>query len=197
MEEIKTAFEIAMEKAAEIGEPTKEEREKIKAQERLNSILARFNKEEIDANELWKLLKEEGKEEIFKEAQKRLIESLRLKDSLHETQRKREGILAIETLKEDKKIPEVEALLNTLQEIQKRYDEEMKMAYNNFRIQVERNPELRIREIQQQDTKIVVQLSVEDAIEQLPEWRYFLSELNTRYESKFQEILNRLLEVIK
>jgi O-phosphoseryl-tRNA(Cys) synthetase len=75
MEEIKSALEIAMEKAAEIGGLTAEEKERMKDQEKLNSVLAEFNKGEIDATELWKVLKGEGKPYLLGEAQIKLIES--------------------------------------------------------------------------------------------------------------------------
>ncbi len=197
MEEIKTAHEIAMEKVAEIGELTAEEKEKMKDQEKLTSVLAKFNKGEIDATGLWKVLKEEGRPSLLGEAQLKLIDSLKLKDSPSEFQRKREGILAIETLKDEQNTPEVELNLNSLQGIQKKYDEEIKRAYDNFKLQVERNPELRTRKIRQEDTTVIVQLSPEEAVEQLPEWKNFLSEHNRKYEQEFEKAIKRLRSIIK
>jgi hypothetical protein len=192
MEEIKSALEIAMEKAAGIGGLTAEEKERMRDQEKLNSVLAEFNKGEIDATELWNVLKEEGKPYLLGEAQIKLIDSLKLRDSQSEFQRKREGILAVETLKDDQNTPEVELNLDSLQGIQKRYDEEMKRAYNDLKLRVERNPELRTRRIQQGDAVVIVQLSPEEAVEHLPEWKDFLLEHNRRYGQEFEKAIKRL-----
>ncbi|MER3448166.1 MAG: hypothetical protein C4291_15700 [Candidatus Dadabacteria bacterium] len=197
MEEIKSALEIAMEKAAEIGGLTAEEKEKMKDQEKLTSLLAEFNKGEIDATELWKVLKEEGKPYLLGEAQLKLIDSLKLKDSQSEFQRKREGILAVETLKDEQNTPEVELNLDFLQSIQKRYDEEMKKAYNDFKLRVEKDPELRTRKIQQGDTVVIIQLPLEEAVEHLPEWKDFLLEHNRKYEQEFEKTIKKLRNVIK
>lgn len=197
MEEIKSALEIAMEKAAEIGGLTAEEKEKMKDQEKLTSLLAEFNKGEIDATELWKVLKEEGKPYLLGEAQLKLIDSLKLKDSQSEFQRKREGILAVETLKDEQNTPEVELNLDFLQSIQKRYDEEMKRAYNDFKLRVEKDPELRTRKIQQGDTVVIIQLPLEEAVEHLPEWKDFLLEHNRKYEQEFEKTIKKLRNVIK
>lgn len=197
MEEIKTALEIAMEKVAEIGGLTAEEKEKIKDQEKLTSILAKFNKGEIDATELWRILREEVKPYLLEQAQLKLIDSLKLRDSSSEFQRKREGILAVETLKSEQNISEIELNLNSLQDIQRRYDEELKRTYDNFRFQVERNPELGTRRIRQGDTTVIVQLSPEEAVEQLPEWKNFLSEHNRKYGQEFEKVIERLRGIIK
>jgi hypothetical protein len=186
MEEIKTALEIAMEKVAEIGGLTAEEKEKIKDQEKLTSILAKFNKGEIDATELWRILREEGKPYLLEQAQLKLIDSLKLRDSSSEFQ-----------LKSEQKISEVELNLNSLQDIQRRYDEELKRTYDNFRFQVERNPELGTRRIRQGDTTVIVQLSPEEAVEQLPEWKNFLSEHNRKYGQEFEKVIERLRGIIK
>jgi hypothetical protein len=197
MDEIKTALEIAMEKSAEIGGLTAEEKEKMKDTEKLNSVLAEFNKGDIDATELWKVLKQEGRPYLLGEAQLKLIDSLKSKDSQSEFQRKRDGILAVETLKDEQKTPEVELNLNSLQSIQKEHEEEMKRAYNDFKLRVEKDPELRTRKIRQKDTIVIVQLSLEEAVEQLPEWKDFLSEHNRKYEQEFDKAIKRLVSIIQ
>jgi DUF917 family protein len=197
MEDIKTALEIAMEKAAEIGGITAEEKQKMKGQEKLASILAEFNKGEIDATGLWKVLKEEGRTYLLGEAQLKLIDSLKLKDSQSEFQRKREGILAVETLKDEQKTLEIELNLNSLQDIRKRYDEEMNRAHKDFKLRVERNPELRTRKIRQGDNVVIVQLPSEEAVEQLPEWKDFLSGHKRKYDQEFEKAIKRLKSIIK
>jgi hypothetical protein len=197
MEEIKTALEIAMEKVAEIGGLTSEEKEKMKNQEKLISILAEFNKGEIDATGLWKVLKEEGRPYLLGEAELMLIDSLKLKDSPSEFQRKREGILAVETLKAEQKTSEVELNLNSLQSIQREHEEEMKRAYSNFKLRVEKDSALRTRKIKKGDTVVIVQLSPEEAVEQLPEWKNFLSEHKRKHEQEFEKAITKLRNIVK
>jgi hypothetical protein len=169
----------------------------MKDQEKLISILAEFNKGEIDATGLWKVLKEEGRPYPLGEAQLKLIDSLKLKDSPSEFQRKREGILAIETLKDEQKTSEVELNLNSLQSIQKKYDEEMKRVYNDFKLQVQKDSALRTRKIKRGDAVVIVQLSPEEAVEQLSEWKNFLSEHNRKYEQEFEKAITRLRNIVK
>jgi hypothetical protein len=77
MEKVKSAFEKAMEKLAEIGELTPKEKEKIKDQEKLKSLLAEFYKGQLDRDGLWQRLK--GSSTSFlKKAQQNLIDSMRL-----------------------------------------------------------------------------------------------------------------------
>lgn len=197
MDEIKTALQIAMEKSAEIGGLTAEEKEKMKDQEKLMYILAEFNKSEIDATGLWKVLKEEGRPYLLGEAQLKLIDSLKLKDSPSEFQRKREGILAVETLKDVQNTSEVELNLNSLQSIQKKHDEEMKRVYNDFKLQVEKDSALRTRKIKKGDAVVIVQLSPEEAVEQFPEWKIFLSEHNRKHEQEFEKAITRLRNILK
>jgi hypothetical protein len=126
-----------------------------------------------------------------------LIDSLKLKDSPSEFQIKREGILAVETLKDEQNTSEVELNLNSLQSIQKKHDEEMKRVYNDFKLQVEKDSALRTRKIKKGDAVVIVQLSPEEAVEQLSEWKNFLSEHNRKYEQEFEKAIRRLRSIIK
>ncbi len=126
-----------------------------------------------------------------------MIDSLKLKDSPSEFQIKREGILAVETLKDEQNTFEVELNLNSLQSIQKKHDEEMKRVCNDFKLQVEKDSALRTRKIKKGDAVVIVQLSPEEAVEQLSEWKNFLSEHNRKYEQEFEKAIRRLRSIIK
>jgi len=160
---------IARERLARIGESSQEEKERMVDSERVNSLLSEFYQGQIDPESLWKRLKEEGRPSLLREAQIRLIDSLSLGSTPAELQRRREGILAIETLKEEQNTSIVELNLNLMEDLQKRY-----------RAEVEH-----------------VQLTVDEAIKQLPQWKDFLSNHERRYSQEFAKVMDKLKRELK
>jgi len=183
---------IARERLAKIGELTNEERERMIDSEKVTSLLSDFYQGQINPESLWKRLKEEGKPSLLKEAQVRLVDSLSFGVPPAELQRKREGILAIETLKEEQNTAVIELNLNRLEELQKRYRAEIDQAYNGIRAEVEKDPRLRMKQVQQGQNTMVVQLSVDEAIKQLPQWQDFLSSQGKRYSQEFASTKEKL-----
>ena len=183
---------LARERLAKIGELTPEEKEKMVDSEKVDSLLSEFYLSQIDSDSLWKRLKEEGKPSLLREAQMRLIDSLSFGSTPVELQRKRDGILAIETLKEEQNTSIVELNLNLVEDLQKRYRAEMEQAYNGIRTEVERNPQLRVKQVQQGQSTMLVQLSVDEAIKQLPQWQDFLSNQEKRYSQEFAKLTEKL-----
>jgi len=183
---------LARERLAKIGELTPEEKEKMVDSEKVDSLLSEFYLGQIDSDSLWKKLKEEGKPSLLREAQMRLIDSLSFGSTIVELQRKRDGILAIETLKEEQNTSIVELNLNLVEDLQKRYRAEMEQAYNGIRTEVERNPQLRVKQVQQEQSTMLVELSVDEAIKQLPQWQDFLSNQEKRYSQEFAKLTEKL-----
>jgi len=188
---------IARERLARIGGLTQEEKERMVDSEKVNSLLSEFYQGQIDPESLWKRLKEEGKPSLLREAQVRLIDSLSFESTPAELQRKRDGILAIETLKEEQNTSIIELNLNLMEDLQKRYRAEIEQAYNGIRAEVERNPQLRVKQVQQGQNTMVVQLSVDEAIKQLPQWRDFLSDQEKRYNQEFAKVMEKLKKELK
>ena len=191
MGKVKSAFEKAMEKAAGIGELTPEEKEKIKDQEKVKSILAEFYKGQIDRDGLWQRLKG-VKPYILKEAQQHIVDSLGLGSTPEELQLRKDGILAIENLKEKKHIPAVEQTLNSIKALQKEYSEGKERAAEELKTAVERNPQLRVQPVRTPDGRTVYQasLSVDEAVQaRLSE---FLSEHEMRYSQQFNGLIEKL-----
>ena len=188
---------IARERLAKIGELTQEEKERMVDSEKVNSLLSEFYQGQIAPENLWKRLKEEGKPSLLREAQRRLIDSLSFGSTPSELQRKRDGILAIETLKEEQNTPVVELNLNLMEDLQKRYRAEIEQAYNGIRAEVARNPQLRVKQVQQGQNTMVVQLSVDEAIKQLPQWQDFLSDQEKRYSQEFAKVMEKLKRELK
>ena len=191
MGKVKSAFEKAMEKAAGIGELTPEEKERIKDQEKVKSILAEFYKGQIDRDGLWQKLK--GVKPFFlKEAQQHIVDSLGLGSIPEEFQLRKDGILAIENLKEKKHVPAVEQTLNSIKTLQKEYQEGKERAVDELRAAVESNPQLRLQPMRTQDGRTVYQaaVSVDEAVQaRLSE---FLSEHEMRHSQQFNRMIEKL-----
>jgi hypothetical protein len=183
---------IARERLAKIGEFTQEEKDKLVDSEKVNSLLSEFYQGQIDPESLWKRLREEGKPSLLREAQMRMIDSLSFGSTPVELQRKKDGILAIETLKEEQNTSIVELNLSLIEDLQKRYRAEIEQAYNSIRAEVEGNPQLRLKQVQQGQNTMIVQLSVDEAIKQLPQWRDFLSDQEKRYSQEFAKVVEKL-----
>ena len=188
---------IARERLAKVGELTQEEKEKMVDSEKVNSLLSEFYQGQIDPESLWKRLKEEGKPFLLREAQMKLVDSLSFGSTPAELQKKRDGILAIETLKQEQNTSIVELNLNLIEELQKKYRAEIEQAYNGIKAQVEGNPQLRVKQVQQGQNTMIVQLSVDEAIKQLPQWRDFLSSQEKRYNQEFTKVIEKLKRELK
>jgi hypothetical protein len=188
---------IARERLAKIGELTREEKEKMIDSEKVNSLLSEFYQGQIAPESLWRRLKEEGKPSLLREAQVRLVDSLSFGSTPAELQRERDGILAIETLKKEQNTSIVELNLNLMEDLQKRYSAEIEQAYNSIRAEVEGNPRLRLKQVQQGQNTTVVQLTVDEAIKQIPQWRDFLANQEKIYSQEFARVREKLKNELK
>jgi hypothetical protein len=188
---VKSAFEKAMEKAAQIGELTPEEKERIKDQEKIKSILTEFYKGQIDRDMLWQKLKE-SKPSLLKEAQQNLIDSLGLGSTPEEFQQRKEGILAIETLKPKQNVPTIEHTMNSIKVLQKEYQDGKDKAEEELREAIEQNPQLRLRPVRTPDGRTALQAaySVDEAVQaRLSE---FMSQHEENYSLKFVRLIEKL-----
>ena len=192
MGKVKSAFEKAMEKAAAIGELTPEEKERIRNQEKIKSILTEFYKGQIDRDGLWQKLKG-SKPSLLKEAQQYLVDSLGLGSTPEEFQQRKEGILAIETLKVKQNVPAIEQTLNSVKVLQKEYQDGKDKAEEELREAIEQNPQLRLRPVRTPDGRTVLQAaySVDEAVQAR------LSEFMSQHEEKYSQKFVKLIEKLK
>lgn len=195
MGKVKSAFEKAMEKVAEIGDLTPEEKEKIKDEEKLRSLMAGFYKGELDRDGLWQKLRG-SKPSLLKEAQLNFIDSLGLGSTPEEFQRRKDGILAVETLKQRQGTSSIEHTLNGIEILRAEYQEGKERARQELRVAVESDPQLRLQQVKTPDGRIVrAALSVDEAVQvRLAE---FLSEHEERHSMKFARLIEKLKKEIK
>jgi hypothetical protein len=196
MAKVKSAFEKAMEKAAEIGEFTEEEKEKLREQEKLKTLLAEFYKGKLDRNGLWKELKG-SKPTILREAQNSLADSIGLSSIPEEFQKRKDGILAIENLKEVKNTSAIEHILHVIETIQKEYKEKKEIVADELREEIERNPQLRLQPVRTANGKTAFQaaLSVDEAVQ--ARLTDFLAEHERIFSQEFTKMIYALKKEIK
>ena len=186
---------IVRERLARAGDMTSDEKERMKDSENLDSLLSEFYRETLNSEGLWATLKEyrdHGKGYLLKEVQLKLIDSLSLGSRSAEIQKRKEGILAIETLKEHQNTPMLEAGLNSIEQLLRKYGEQVQQVYDELRAQVERDPRLRMEQVKQGQNTVVMQLSVDEAVKRNPQWRNFLSQHEGRCSQEFTRIIEGL-----
>jgi len=194
-DKIKTAMEIAMEKAAMLEDLSEEEKERIENEKKLSPIMAGFYKNEIGPEKIWEKLKNE-KLSLLKQAQLNLIESLKFTLEQEELKKRNKGIIAVESLKKDQKTPAIQQGLSMLENLKRQAEAEKNQVFNDFKKAMEKNPQARTRIIDQGGAKIVLKLSAEDAVAQNPQWKQFLADFEKRYEGEFSRITGQVKKYI-
>ena len=191
-DKIRTAIEIAMEKTEKLS-LTKKEKEQFELKKKIDPVISRFFKGELDPEKLWKELKEE-KKAILIQFQARLIETITITLSREEIIRRKMEVLALEHLKKNPDTAYVEKLLNSLEDMSKNYLKEKQDFYNQLKTHIENNPNLLIRQINSGGKKMAVRISVEEAISKSQDWQDFLSDHEERYTSQFSDYLRQIKE---
>ena len=190
---------LAREKLERIGALSEEERARIKLSEELDTLLSEYFTHQLSSEDLWRRLKtykEKGKGFLIREAQRRLLEAIKLGDSDFDLQYKREAILALETLKEESKYGEFELGLNQLERLRRSYQEEKERAFNSLKQAMQRKVELAARQLAQQGKAVDVEGSVEANVRASQEWRDFLAQHERAYGERFAALMNELKKLI-
>ena len=191
---------LMKERLARIGEISAEDKERMKSREQLSSLLADFYAGRLDSDGLWTQLKEHrdaGRTYLLQEAQTALIDSLGTGTTGEDIQKRREGILAIESLKEEQNASVIEMGFDSIGSLQKGYREQLDETYESVKGQVERNPQLRMQQVRQGQTVMVTQLSVDEAVRNIPEWKSFVAQHEARYAQEFTRLVAELRSYIE
>lgn len=192
MKKMKTAYEIAMEKAAKLDDGLTPEEEKMIIQDELKPIMAEFYKEKIDAEELWQKLKGKDDETYYSQAQSLMLDSIGLRTTEQQLKRRKEGILAVESLKAEQNHSFIEQYLNQISELQQKYKTERERIRSMMEEAVE-NAEMQMKPVQTEDGRTVMKMEPSLNEEQQQRFKNALSEL----EANSSEMLTRLLDEMK
>lgn len=192
MKKMKTAYEIAMEKAAKLDDGLTPEEEKMIIQDELKPIMAEYYKEKIDAEELWQKLKGKDDETYYSQAQSLMLDSIGLRTTEQQLKRRKEGILAVESLKAEQNHSFIEQYLNQISELQQKYKTERERIRSMMEEAVE-NAEMQMKPVQTEDGRTVMKMEPSLNEEQQQRFKNALSEL----EANSSEMLTRLLDEMK
>lgn len=122
---MKSAYEKAMERADKVYGAKADNVNSLEIRENLKEIMAPFFKEEMDAEALWHEL-EDKDEAYLKEAQLMLIESIGLRNSSEQIKRRKEAVVAVESLKESGNSTFFEKQFTQAQSLQQQYQTQKK-----------------------------------------------------------------------
>ncbi len=192
MKKMKTALEIAMEKAEEIKDDATSGEERLELMDKAKELLADFYRGRLDAGGLWEKLKTENDLELCKEVQGILIDSIGIRNTPEQLQQRKEAILAVESLKEEQNTSFFEQTLEQIGQLQKRYREEVE-TIDQTQEEAVKNARMRMKPVRNSKGKTVMKL--EPAIDEETQER--IKKAYTDLENQVSEMINKLLEELK
>jgi len=185
---------LAREKLARIGELTEEEKVAIRYSKQLADLLAKYFKNDLNADGLWKELQEHknaGREFMLRNAQLRLLEAMSLSSHNIDFDKLCRGIMAVESLKEGGDYTGLEHELKSLEKLRRQYGEERDKAYDRIKADIEKQVRAAARQLAGQaaakGAAIDVQSSVEASARASPEWKSFITRHENTYNQRFKE----------
>lgn len=190
---------LARERLAKIGALSEEEKERIRRSGELDSALSQYFKGELSSEDLWKrlkVLKDQTGEPIVKEAQSKLVDTLRLQMNQEDFEQRRQAILAIETIKGGGEYTTVELVLNSIETLRQKYTNLKEQAYQQLKGAVESQLQAAAQQAIKQGLKVDVEGSVEANIKSSPQWKEFISRHEKNSEEMFNSYIARLREII-
>jgi len=195
MKKMKTALEIAMEKADRIKDDATSGEEKLELIDRAKSILADFYRDRIDASGLWKKLKAENDPELYKEVQRILIDSIGIRNTPEQLKQRKEAILAVESLKEEQNTSLFEQALEQIGQLQQRYREEVEKI-DQAQEEAVKNARMRMKPVRNSKGKTVMKLEPVIDEETQERIKKAYTDLENRVSAMINELLKELKEVI-
>jgi len=191
---IKSALEIALEKSKKIDKLSPQELSEIKQQEKVDSILAKYYKDQIKSDELWKNLKGFSNKLLIK-AQNNFIKSVTFQSNDYEFGKRMKGILAIENLKDNRQSVNIESYFEQLKNIRNEFQKNKEKIIENLKEELERDPQKRLHTFQEGNQIMVKQLSLEESLEQNQELKQSLNHLEKQFKEKFNLVKEKLKKI--
>jgi len=192
---IKSALEIALEKSKNIDKLSQQEMNKIKQQEKIDNILAKYYKNKIESDDLWQHLKDVSNQFLVM-AQNNFLQSLTVHSNKYEVKKRKNGILSIENLKKNNQSANIELYFEQLKNIQDKFQKNKEQILKNLREELEKDPQKRLQAVQQGNQIFLKQLSLEEALEQNQQLKQKLNQLEEQFKRKYNMVKEELIEII-
>jgi predicted transcriptional regulator len=194
---------LARERLAKAGELSSAEKEKLKYEEEMTSILSEFFTGKMDTEGLWTRMKaymDEGKEDMVKEMQLRLVHTLSLGGSDTDFKNYSSGVLSLETLKSPNRYPEIEAVIKTIEMTRQQYESEKTKMFNNMKNgisdQVKRAAEQAVRQSRRPGATVDMESSIEASVRNSQQWRQFVVRFEKEYDKRFEAMISKLVQLL-
>ncbi|HKL75926.1 MAG TPA: hypothetical protein VJ881_07655 [Halanaerobiales bacterium] len=194
MDKIKSSYEIAMERAKKLSEEDEMSEEKsknIEIREELKPLMSKYFREKIDAEELWEKLKDKSDDYLAK-AQELIIESLGLRTSDEIFSKRKEGILAIENLKNSPSSSIIEQILSKLNQVENQYQQKREQMEEQFKERMEQQAEMQMKPVQTEDGQTVMKLDSGVDRETQQQMKQQLAQLEEQSEQMFNSLVEDL-----
>ncbi|MBE9505300.1 MAG: hypothetical protein IMY84_00660 [Chloroflexi bacterium] len=190
---------IARERLARIGELSATEQRQMQREKELEHALSAYFLGDSDVEGLWRQLKslsESHGSEVPRAAQTMILATLRLQMSDDDFARRKDALLAIETLKGSDKYSAIELLLGSIASLRERYDETRQQAYDQLREQVEGQVKEAAEQARMQGVLVDSAGSVDARIKNSPEWRDFMMRQDAAGQQTFRDYITRLTALL-
>ena len=121
-----------------------------------------------------------------------IIESLGLRTSDEIFSKRKEGILAIENLKNTPNSSVIEQILDKMNEVEKRHQEKREQMEEQFKERMEQQAEMQMKPVQTEDGKTVMKLDSGVDREAQKQMKQQLSQLEEQSEQMFNSLVEDL-----
>ncbi len=179
----------ARERLERIGSLTAAEQQQIQRDREVEAALSAYYTGAIDAEGLWqqvKALTTNLGPDAVKQAQLRMLQTLRLQMSDEDFEKRKSGLLALESLKKNGKHSAIELLLGSIVSLRRRYNEVKQQAYEQLKAQVEAQVQAAGEQARRQGMFVDTKGALDASIKGSPEWRDFM----TRHDAAGQKTLD-------
>jgi len=194
MDDIKSAFEIAMEKAEKLGKATDEERLKWKYVPDGERLAARYLKEDCDLTAELGKFEEKVRRYVIEGAGEILIRNINLPKSDLAKRNNKRAMDGLKAIKSDK--VSVENVYSKIRRIFNHYigqgEQQRKQAYETLKAEFEAKVQQAIQ--QQLGSFVGVKINVERQPQFQEEWRKVQAQLDLQYIKLLDEYKHELLE---
>ncbi len=190
---------IARERLARIGELSAAEQRQMQRERELERALSAYFLGDSEVEGLWQQLKslsESHGPEVPRTAQTMIVETLRLQMSEDDFARRKDALLAVETLKSSDKYSAIELLLGSIASLRQRSDEIRQQAYDQIREQVEGQVKASAEQARMQGALANTAGSVDAIIKNSPEWRDFMTRHDATGQQTFHDYVTRLTALL-
>lgn len=194
MGEMKSAWQIAMEKADKLGKASPEELNSIKFVPEGNRLASTFlldNKMNL-AEEIAKLQAGEAEKYVKKGIEEILLRNITLPHNEEDMRRTKRSMDGLRIIKNDKK--QIEAIFSLINNLINQYQLSLQQTYSEFKKKAEAALQQAGRNMHAQRSN---QMSIEQKIQlQIQEeWRQIHSELDAQYDKALEEHRQKIREL--